>query len=125
MALRGAFPALRRGAFGVLQGIHIAHGARMAGMHSMRRYWIAAGYIDSERVAISKSYTGGHICEYRAPVLPEPELSAAVAQLVEAAPFAHECHHLIAAPVQIGYTASPNADNMSYILFMQDALAKA
>ena len=53
MVLRDAFPALRRGAFGVLQGIHIAHGARMAGMHSMRRYWIAAGYIDSERAAVS------------------------------------------------------------------------
>lgn len=70
MVLWDAFPALRRGAFGVLQGIHIAHGARMAGMHSMRRYWIAAGYIDSERAAFSKSYVGGHICEYRAPALP-------------------------------------------------------
>ena len=54
MVLWDAFPALRRGAFGVLQGIHIAHGARMAGMHSMRRYWIAARYIDSERAAFSK-----------------------------------------------------------------------
>ena len=116
--LQGVFPALRRGAFGVLQGIHIAHGARMAGMHSIRRYWIAAGYIDSERVAISKSYTGGHICEYRASALPGLELSAAVAQLVESAPFAHKCHHLIAAPVPIGYAAPQNADNMSCILFM-------
>ncbi len=70
MVLRGAFPALRRGAFGVLQGIHIEYGARMADMHSMRRYWIAARYIDSERAAFSKSYVGGHICEYRAPALP-------------------------------------------------------